>query len=65
MNKPKDLMIPNVGAFRVLEKGDSVHVFSHIAGYLNHKNADDLERVGQWIIDAARYVREKKSQVGP
>jgi hypothetical protein len=61
MTKPKDLILPNVGAFRILEKDKSTHVFSHIAAWLTHKNADELERVGLWLIEAAAYVRDKQS----
>ena len=64
MSKPKKFIDSTVGTLDILSKGKIEYVFIHTASYLNYKEADKLEAMGHWLIEAAEYLRQSKKDSG-
>jgi ADP-dependent phosphofructokinase/glucokinase len=64
MSKPKKFTDSTVGTLDILSKGKIEYVFIHTASYLAHKEADKLEAMGHWLIEAAEYLRQSKKDSG-
>jgi len=64
MQKPKKFIDSTVGVLDIVSKGKIQYVFSHVASYLTAKEADKLEVMGKWLIEAAEYLRQSKKDSG-
>ena len=64
MNKPEKFIDSTVGILDIVSKGKIDYVFIHTASYLTGKEAEKLEKMGQWIIEAARYLKDSKKDSG-
>ena len=64
MEKPKKFTDSTVGTLDILTKGKIEYVFIHTASYLSNKEADKLETMGYWLIEAAQYLRQSKMESG-
>ena len=64
MNKPEKFIDSTVGILDIVSKGKIEYVFIHTASYLTGKEAEKLEIMGQWLIDAARYLQQSKRNSG-
>ena len=62
--KPKKYLEPTVGIAQILSKGNNEFVFMHLAGYLTKKEADNLEKLGHWIVEAAQYLKRSDKESG-
>lgn len=60
--KPQDISIPSFGSCAIKTKGKTEYVFVHLASWTTSKEADHIEAVGRWLIQAAQYIRDKKSE---
>lgn len=64
MNKPEKFIDSTVGILDIVSKGKIEYVFIHTASYLTGKEAEKLEKMGQWLIEAARYLKDSKKDSG-
>jgi len=64
MNKPEKFIDSTVGVLDIVSKGKIEYVFIHTASYLTGKEAEKLEKMGQWLIEAARYLKDSKKDSG-
>ncbi len=64
MKKPEKFSDSTVGTLDIVSKGKLEYVFIHVASYLAHKEADKLEIMGHWLIEAAEYLRQSKKDSG-
>ena len=64
MNKPEKFIDSTVGVLDIVSKGKIEYVFIHTASYLTGKEAEKIERMGHWMIEAAKYLRESKKGSG-
>lgn len=64
MNKPKKFIDSTVGVLDIVSKDKIEYVFIHTASYLTGKEAEKLEKMGQWLIEASHYLRDSKKDSG-
>ena len=64
MIKPKKFIDSSVGTLDIFDRGGVNFVFIHTAAYLASGQADKIEAMGQWLIEAAKYLRENKKDSG-
>jgi hypothetical protein len=64
MNKPEKFIDSTVGVLDIVSKGKIEYVFIHTASYLTGKEAEKLEKMGQWLIEAAKYLKDSKKDSG-
>jgi len=64
MEKPKKFIDSTVGVLDIMSRDKIEYVFIHTASYLAHKEADKLEAMGHWLIEAAEYLRQSKKESG-
>ena len=64
MKKPEKFTDSTVGVLDIVSKGKTEYIFIHTAAYLTGKEADKIERMGYWMIEAAKYLRESKKDSG-
>ena len=64
MEKPKKFIDSSIGTLDIMSKGKIEYVFIHTASYLASGQADKLEEMGKWLIDAAQYLRISKKESG-
>jgi len=64
MNKPQKFIDSTVGVLDIVSKGKIEYVFIHTASYLTGKEAEKIERMGYWMIEAAKYLQESKKTSG-
>lgn len=64
MNKPDKFIDSTVGVLDIVSKGKIEYVFIHTASYLTGKEAEKIEKMGQWLIEAARYLKQSKKDSG-
>jgi hypothetical protein len=64
IKKPEKFNESTVGILDIVSKGKIEYVFIHTASYLTGKEADKIEQMGYWMIEAAKYLRESKKDSG-
>lgn len=64
MNKPEKFNESTVGVLDIISKNNIEYVFIHTASYLTGKEAEKIEKMGHWMIQAAQYLKESKKNSG-
>ena len=61
IKKPEKFNESTVGILDIVSKGKIEYVFIHTASYLTGKEAEKLEKMGHWLIEAAQYLKDSGS----
>jgi ADP-dependent phosphofructokinase/glucokinase len=64
IKKPEKFIDSTVGVLDIVSKGKIEYVFIHTASYLTGKEAEKLEKMGYWLIQASQYLRDSKKDSG-
>ena len=59
MKKPEKFSHPTIGTLDIVSRGKDEYVFIHLTAYLMGKEAENLEKVGRWLIEASEYLKSK------
>ena len=60
IKKPEKFIDSTVGVLDIVSKGKIEYIFIHTASYLTGKEADKIEKMGYWMIEASKYLRESR-----
>ena len=59
MKKPEKFSHPTIGTLDIVSRGKNEYIFIHLTAYLTGKEAENLEKVGRWLIEASEYLKSK------
>jgi len=63
MDKPEKFSDPTFGTLEIVSRGKIDYAFIHVASYLTGKEAEKMEQMGYWLIEASKYLRESKKDI--
>jgi hypothetical protein len=56
---PEPMMEPTFGSLQAMVNPRGKWIHLHLAAYLHGKEADNIEKAGRWLIQAAEWLRSK------